>query len=157
MRIWDIPADRLCRSHLLAEHRELHAIWSIILNEKRGYSRHPEVMRWRGKLGALWARHESQRLEMLRRGYNHRSPLQLTTVPRRHRGDVQDVLLEPVSSQNRRLKEKRCACDISILRSAQGKRAANHATSRQPTNARRANSSSMVDVCQRSVVRRWTY
>ncbi len=33
MRIWDIPPKLLCRNHLLGEHRELHAIWSILTQE----------------------------------------------------------------------------------------------------------------------------
>jgi len=36
MRIWDIPPKRLCRSHLLGEHRELHAIWSRARERQEG-------------------------------------------------------------------------------------------------------------------------
>ena len=111
MRVWDLTVRSLCRNHLLAEHRELHAIWSIIINEKKGYSKHPEVMRWRGKLGALWARHELQKREMMRRGYSHRSELDLRSVPRAHRGKVQDTRLESVRRQERNLREKGCDCD----------------------------------------------
>ena len=111
MRVWDLPAACLCRSHLLAEHRELHAIWTIILEGKKGYSRHPEVLRWRGKLLALAARHDEQVREMEARGYCHRSPLDLSAVPASERGRVQDTLLEPVSGQARRLRGKGCECD----------------------------------------------
>ncbi|HEX9909194.1 MAG TPA: pyrimidine dimer DNA glycosylase/endonuclease V [Thermoplasmata archaeon] len=65
MRIWDLPVESLCRNHLLAEHRELHAIWSVIVNQKLGYSRHPEIMRWRGRLVALWRRHEDEEVLLL--------------------------------------------------------------------------------------------
>ena len=34
MRTWDIPPEKLCRQHLLGEHRELHAIWSIITKKE---------------------------------------------------------------------------------------------------------------------------
>ena len=37
MRIWDISPKNLCRKHLIAEHGELHSLWSIIINNKRGY------------------------------------------------------------------------------------------------------------------------
>lgn len=111
MRIWDIPARRLCRSHLLAEHRELHAIWSIILNGKKGYSRHPEVLRWDGKLGTLWLRHEEQRKEMIRRGFEHDSPLHIGDVPKELVGDGNPCYLETPSEQLRRLSRKGCACD----------------------------------------------
>ena len=78
MRIWDIPPKRLCRNHLLGEHRELHAIWSVIVNGKKGYSQHPETLRWKGKLKALYGRHEALVVEMSNRGYRHRSPLAKT-------------------------------------------------------------------------------
>jgi hypothetical protein len=112
MRVWDVPVGCLCRNHLLAEHRELHAIWNIILYDRRGYSRHPEVSRWRGKLGALWKRHEEEVNELLRRGYRHHSPLDQEEIPRAHRGSVQKVLLEPASSQKKKLRGKGCSCDV---------------------------------------------
>ena len=30
MRVWDVSPKELCRAHLLGEHRELHAIWTIL-------------------------------------------------------------------------------------------------------------------------------
>lgn len=75
MRIWaPIPPCCLDRQRLLAEHRELHAIWSILVNHKKGYQNHPEVKRWRGWLPQLWLRHQYLVREMERRGYNHASP-----------------------------------------------------------------------------------
>lgn len=112
MRIWDLPVNCLCRNHLLAEHRELHAIWSIIVNEKRGYSRHPEVLRWHGCLGALWNRHEEQVEEMTVRGYAHRSTLEMSDVPRRHRAKTRPAHLESVDSQKRRIELKGCGCFV---------------------------------------------
>ena len=58
MRIWDFPANKLCTKHLLGEHCELHALWNILTQNKSGYSRHPETLRWKGKLAALYLRHE---------------------------------------------------------------------------------------------------
>ena len=75
MRIWDVEPKILCRKHLLGEHRELHALWTIISQNKKGYSKHPETLRWYGKLKALYLRHEALVLEMKKRGYNHNSPL----------------------------------------------------------------------------------
>src|SRR5690348_6846591 len=75
MRVWDISPKRLCRNHLLGEHRELHAIWSVLVNGKKGYARHPETLRWRGKLKALYSRHDALVREMTVRGYTHQSPL----------------------------------------------------------------------------------
>ena len=70
MRIWDIPPDKLCRNHLLGEHSELHAIWSILTKDKKGFARHPETLRWKGKLKALYIKHEIIVQEMKKRGFN---------------------------------------------------------------------------------------
>jgi hypothetical protein len=60
---------------LLAEHREPHALWSIITKGKKGYTHHPETKHWQGKLKALYSRHEEFVFEMKKRGYQHRSLL----------------------------------------------------------------------------------
>jgi hypothetical protein len=75
MRIWDISPKRLCRLHLLGEHRELHAIWNVLTTGKKGYANHPETLRWKGRLKALYLRHQRLVEEMARRGYRHASPL----------------------------------------------------------------------------------
>jgi len=109
MRIWDIPPRLLCRSHLLGEHRELHAIWNIISLGKTGYARHPETMRWRGRLRALFQRHELLVAQMHSRGYQHHSPL-----PRRlARGLArQDRFVDPPRRQKALLRRKGCACRV---------------------------------------------
>ena len=76
MRIWDIPPSKLCTKHLLGEHRELHAIWNILIQNKSGYSRHPETLRWKGKLAALYQRHEELVNEMISRNYIHKTELE---------------------------------------------------------------------------------
>ena len=58
MRIWDVAPGVLCRRHLLGEHRELHGLWNILTQDKRGYRRHPETVRREGELAALFGRHE---------------------------------------------------------------------------------------------------
>lgn len=58
MRVWDIAAKKLCRNHSLGEHRELQAIWSVLIKHKKVYARHPETLSWNGKLKALHHRHE---------------------------------------------------------------------------------------------------
>jgi hypothetical protein len=75
MRVWDIHPGFLNRQSLLGEHREIHAIHAIVSQQKKGYSRHPETLRWRDHLPALWLRHEQVVAEMLLRGFNHFSPL----------------------------------------------------------------------------------
>lgn len=109
MRIWDIAPKRLCRNHLLGEHRELHAIWSILTRNKKGYSRHPETLRWKGKLAALYARHKILIDEMNRRGYNHCSNLNrgLAIGIRK-----QHVFVDSHKKQIEILRTKNCSCKV---------------------------------------------
>jgi len=75
MRIWDINPGYLNRQSLLGEHRELHGIVSILTHGKKGYSRHPETMRWVDSTWALRQRHQQLVAEMELRGYSDRSPV----------------------------------------------------------------------------------
>lgn len=75
MRIWDIDPGFLNDRSLLAEHRELHGIHSIISNGKSGYARHPETLRWAAHLSALTIRHGLLVEEMKLRKFKHLSPL----------------------------------------------------------------------------------
>jgi len=77
MRIWDIDPGYLNRQSLLGEHRELHGIVSIIVNNKKGYSRHPETIRWHNHGWALNKRHQQLAAEMSLRGYVDKSPVYL--------------------------------------------------------------------------------
>jgi hypothetical protein len=109
VRIWDIAPELLCRNHLLGEHRELHAIWSILTKNKTGYSRHPEVLRWKGKLRALYLRHERLVNEMAERRYAHRSSLDSGLAEGLAR---QRSFVEPRSAQIRKLRAKKCGCRV---------------------------------------------
>ena len=109
MRIWDIPVEKLCRNHLLGEHRELHAIWSILLHNKKGYAHHPETLRWKGKQKALYLRHEQLVKEMVQRGYHHHSPLELSFA---NGYDKQDVFVDSHDEQVRLLRQKKCGCTV---------------------------------------------
>jgi hypothetical protein len=64
VRVWDVNPGYLNRQSLLGEHRELHAIVSIIKNNKKGYSRHPETLRWKNFGWALSQRHRLLAAEM---------------------------------------------------------------------------------------------
>lgn len=109
MRVWDIPVKLLCDRHLLGEHAELHALWNIITKGKKGYSAHPETRRWRGRLRALYSRHEKEAREMGKRGFTHKSslPEELATGKRKQTG-----LLDSLQEQRRILKGKRCGCEV---------------------------------------------
>ena len=109
MRIWDIPVEKLCRNHLLGEHSELHAIWSVITKEKMGYSHHPEVIRWKGKLKALYLKHQEIVQEMEKRGYTHESFLDIKQATGK---DEQDVFVDSIEDQIKNLKNKGCRCKL---------------------------------------------
>ncbi len=109
MRIWDISPSKLCRAHLLGEHRELHAVWNIITLRKRGYSRHPETLRWKGRLKALYARHSLLVAEMHKRGYMHKSGLDRRLASGK---PTQDRLINSQPEQRRILRMKGCGCNV---------------------------------------------
>ena len=107
MRIWDVAPARLCRAHLLGEHRELHAVWAVLTEGRAGYARHPEVRRWEGKLAALYARHDALVGEMGRRGYRHASPLDARLATG---SPSQDARLASPAEQVAVLAAKGCDC-----------------------------------------------
>ena len=110
MRIWnEIDPHRLCKKHLLAEHREALCIWSVITQNKKGYSKHPETVRYRHHLGALWLRHRKLMHEATRRGYNFKDlpdwPVHLDGLT-----EIAFVDPEPWDKQEFALLSKDCNC-----------------------------------------------
>lgn len=77
MRVWDVSPGFLNDQSLLGEHRELHGIVSIIRNNKKGYSRHPETLRWVGFGWALRQRHRLLSAEMALRNFKDQTPVLL--------------------------------------------------------------------------------
>lgn len=110
MRIWDVAPRLLCRKHLTGEHRELHGLWNILSQDKHGYAHHPETRRWRGKLAALYARHEALAAEMVRRGYIHASPLDPALAVG---AAAQEQFVDPPREQLRLLGAKPCPCPLA--------------------------------------------
>lgn len=87
----------------------MHAIWSVLVNGKEGYAHHPETLRWKGKLKALFGRHEALVAEMSNRGYQHRSPL----AKREATGSAkQTIYVDQPRKQIVILRNKRCQCDV---------------------------------------------
>ena len=113
MRIWDLPPAMLCRQHLLGEHRELHALWTILTTgSKGGYANHPETLRWHGKQAALYARHEALVTEIARRGYTHHTPLD---PPLATDLVTQTDYVYTPAEQVEILRAKGCGCDLSAV------------------------------------------
>lgn len=92
MRIWDLPPAQLRRHHLLGEHRELHALWTILAQKRTGYARHPEPVDETGK-----------------RGYKHRSPL--ARHPATGKAG-QNEHVDSVTGQAAILERKGCRCAV---------------------------------------------
>lgn len=108
MRIWDIPCEKLCDKHLLGEHRELHCIYTFLTTDKGGsYKKHPETLRWIGKIPVLIDRHNEQTKEMEKRGWKHKSELNYITGLNK-----QNVFINSTDEQIQILKDKKCKCII---------------------------------------------
>ena len=84
-------------------------MWVVITDNKKGYSFHPETLRWKGKLKAMYLRHEELVDEMIKRGYNHNSPLDKRKATGK---SIQDVFVDAPSKQILILKQKGCNCMV---------------------------------------------
>lgn len=98
MRSWHpIPPSCLDSVHLNGEHRELHGVFAILTQDKRGYRHHPETARWEGHLEALCRRHDALVAEARRRGWpsglDHQTPMVLDE------SHVADLLTEGAPSE----------------------------------------------------------
>ena len=102
MRIWDINPGYLNDQSLLGEHRELHAIVSILSNNKKGYSKHPETLRWKGYGWALRQRHKLLKAEMSLRGFKDKTPVSL----RSNKNKWPDIYIDEPDIQYNLIKDK---------------------------------------------------
>lgn len=119
MRVWDIPVSQLCNKHLVAQHHEIHCIYSIITNGKKGFAHHPEVERWRDNLPQLWIIHELTVYNMRERNYQHKSPMPVRLESLEgfiHTKTIVSFIMpdpwQPVEEQIRILKAKGCDCHV---------------------------------------------
>ena len=77
MRMWMVPPEMLCRQHLLGEHNEHHLLVGTL---NKGISVKGYIEGGLAEIHNIVMRHDELVAEMLRRGYNHKSPLP-TFVP----------------------------------------------------------------------------
>lgn len=110
MRIWDLDPKRMCMQHLIGEHRELHGCWKIIRYGKKGYSKHPETLRWYGKLDALKIRHDAIVSEIRERKPDSTHKTDLEWI-----GDnkKQNIFVDSLEDQIKNVRNKKwCICDF---------------------------------------------
>lgn len=91
MRMWMVPAEMLCRTHLLGEHGELH---KFLPSWRKKYSIAGRVAGNAMEPRSYKRRHDELAAEMLRRGYKHSSPLEqpdFSYLPAEHREFSIDV------------------------------------------------------------------
>jgi hypothetical protein len=71
MRMWMVDPIILCKNHLLGEHGEIHKhLWTFLKRHKKDkYIKNNCI-----EPSAMERRHNALVKEMLRRGYNHKSP-----------------------------------------------------------------------------------
>ena len=69
MRMWMIDPKLLCRAHLLGEHGEIHKFRHNFVKGHRIDGRKGQILPLK-----MQERHDELVVEMLRRGYNHKSP-----------------------------------------------------------------------------------
>ena len=72
MRIWGTDPTKLCRAHLLGEHRELHTFIGTL---RRGISISGYTSTGLLDIDLIIPRHIELVTEMARRGYTHKSPI----------------------------------------------------------------------------------
>ena len=72
MRMWMVEPSCMCRQHLLGEHCEIHMFLGTI---KKGLNVSGYAQNNLLELNSLFCRHEKLVNEMVKRGYNHNTPL----------------------------------------------------------------------------------
>lgn len=75
-RLWNIDPAKLCRQHLLGEHKEMHQEAGTLHNHPHGEA----IVRGHAEKGQvdtalIQKRHDELATELERRGMNHNSPL----------------------------------------------------------------------------------
>ena len=104
MRMWVVDPQILCRVHLLGEHVENHMFLSSLLKKKnlKGFIENNCFEPF-----SLYSRHKELEEEMIKRNYNHKSPLNeddfnsslmyLTEEQKTHRVNRESSLLDLIT------------------------------------------------------------
>ncbi len=79
----------------------------------KGYRHHPETLRWKGHSKAMYLRHEEIALEMVIRGFNHKSPWPMHLINENDTIDFPSTFWEPLEVMLQKLNEKQ-GTDITL-------------------------------------------
>lgn len=108
MRIWFVPVSELDDRRLLGEHGELHVMANALIRGGGRWYNHPATKMFRGKIGALYRRHEEQVAEMVRRGFTgHKTPFPVEMVPPEQMDAYIEITEEMLETDRRDLAERR--------------------------------------------------
>jgi len=78
MRMWNVKPEKLCRQHLLGEHNEVHAFIGCI---KKGTSLKGYIEKGLVEVHNIKKRHDELVQEMIKRGFNHKTPIDEINLP----------------------------------------------------------------------------
>jgi len=102
MRMWMVDPERMCNQHLLGEHNEIHMFIGSLTKKKKldGF-----LIKGLLEPNSIKSRHEELLKEMIKRGFNHHSPI--VDVPDiSYLEDLVNVTVNPVESYKELL--RRC-------------------------------------------------
>lgn len=76
-RMWMVDPTKLCKNHLLGEHKEIHQLLGSV---RKGHSLDGFVRNKLIQPCSVVERHDELVVEMKRRGYNHHSDINVSDV-----------------------------------------------------------------------------
>jgi hypothetical protein len=109
LRIWDISLiEFLCDKHLLAVWREGLGAYSIITNNKKGYSKHPAVLEYKKSPTTLWYILKHIREKMTNKQWKPKElPMKVDKI-----GKIK--IWQTIEQQIEILNNKNCKCNIKF-------------------------------------------
>lgn len=75
MRIWGVDPSLMCKAHLLGEHREMHALISMVRLGTKQKQLEAHCRLQQVAIHEIYDRHEVLAQEISRRGWNHKTPM----------------------------------------------------------------------------------
>lgn len=107
VRIWNIPPalyNIFDTPRLNGYHNESGIAFNVLTKGLRGYSKHPQVLRFKGQEGELVTIHNALAQEMLHRRWHHNSPLWLdieakpfSFTPEEFINDLEEIYIRQTS------------------------------------------------------------